>query len=72
MILAARRRRNPQARGLRYVAQASAPAGCGGVSPPEWRPGPILRHALRLAQNTALQRRDQAVHRVNPGFKIRF
>jgi len=42
MILAARRRQNQPAGGPRYVAQASSPAGSGGVSPPEWRRGPIL------------------------------
>src|SRR5581483_1879879 len=42
MILAARRQ-NPPARGPPYVAQASSPAGSGGVSPPEWRRGPNFR-----------------------------
>jgi len=42
MILEARRRQNPPARGPRYVAQTSSPAGSSGVSPPEWCRGHIL------------------------------
>src|SRR5260370_33156700 len=55
MALAARRR-HPQARDPRYVAQASSPASSSGVSPLEsWR-NPILKTRSKGARHSATTR----------------